>query len=358
MPSPGSVISPTNMTSNNVPSPYIASASSVGGFGGQQPWQMFSGVATNFWLGGSTATPNADDGFDSWQLDLGAGNESYLYSYIMLVGNASFPNSYLNAPSSWCFFGSVDGINWDLLDQQTNYAWPSGDSEQEFVLSIWPTAYRFVAMAISEIAAGPGNNVCINNVNVVSTSAPPPITSRGSQFAPANMVSDVSPSPFVASASYEGMPGYAYWAFNKGVYPIGGTQQWVSNGATGYLQVDMGSLAQLSSYQILGAYNGVDSAPVDFTLQGSNDGVAWTNLDGRVGQVKWGQSTGSVAYNNSRWYYAPQTIPYRYYRLNVTLIGFPGGNDLAVQQLYLYGSFPQPGNNPYPNLCLFGTLAL
>ena len=337
MPTRGPDVAPHNLTGDiNSPAPYVATASSET----LPAWQAFDGNGATAWMGGTTPAPSVN-GCDGLQIDLGAGNEVYLYSYAIGVGVV--PGSLSNGPTAWCFFGSPDGLNWDLLDQQSGIAWTvSPGQTQEFTVNIWPTAYRFFQVCVINIGVG-GSFAQINEMFLYQALGVTSPTTRGSQIAPTTMVSDTSPAPFVASASSEpGLPSTGAWdAFNKGIPGNFGVNLWFSATNNGWLQIDLGSPAVVTSYSILNSFNATDSSPVAFILQGSNDGSTWTTMDTRAGQVLWSRCTfaptGLYSFNNSRWYICSASGSYRYIRLTVSLVGFPGGDDLEIQELYLYG---------------------
>jgi hypothetical protein len=56
---------------------------------------------------------------------------------------------------------------------------------------------------------------------------------------------------------------------------------------------------------------GLDQAPKDFQLLGSNNGTTWTTLDSQTNQINW-------ASNERRVFSFTNTTAYAYYRLNIT----------------------------------------
>jgi hypothetical protein len=103
----GGLVSPTNMTANKAPSPYVASGSSFAGSGYEYS-QSFAPAATTEWLSNATNT-----GF--LQIDLGAGNASTCGTYAIYVNvtsNGQFPKN-------WTFQGSNDNSTWTTLDTET-----------------------------------------------------------------------------------------------------------------------------------------------------------------------------------------------------------------------------------------------
>ena len=140
------------------------------------------------------------------------------------------------------------------------------------------------------------------------------------------MISDSSPSPYVASASTE-YPGFgAYRAFDGGA---GENQYWVATTNTGWLELDLGA----TSSQTLVSYGiQVDSipepnrAPMSWSMQGSNDNSTWVTLDTESGQTGW--TSGQV-----RTFNVAGSGSYRYFRINVTANN--GDIYLEIAEVYL-----------------------
>lgn len=152
--------------------------------------------------------------------------------------------------------------------------------------------------------------------------------------APRGMVSNVSPAPYVISASsaYNGTTLAAFNAFNSDA-----ASYWLGTGSgTDWLKVDLGvSNAQfIHSYSITA--NTVPEAtrmPKNWTLQGSNDDSAWTVLDTRVNETTWGSGeTRNYACNIN------SSMPFRYYKLNITANN-GDATYTQVAELYLYADY-------------------
>jgi hypothetical protein len=133
-------IAPHNMTANNVPTPFVASASTnLGSGAGGNAYNAFddSNPATYpYWLG-------TGGGVDWLQLDTGG---SYvLLRYTIKSEQDGFP---ARAPKNWTFQGSNDGSSWTTLDTQTNQtSW--GSAEQRVFRFTNSTAYRYYRLNIS-----------------------------------------------------------------------------------------------------------------------------------------------------------------------------------------------------------------
>lgn len=71
--------------------------------------------------------------------------------------------------------------------------------------------------------------------------------------------------------------------------------------------------------------------PKDWTLQGSNDGSAWTTVDTRTGQTFSNRFEGKE-------YTLVNTTPYAYYRFNFSSTG---GSEFQVADIYLYDNYKE-----------------
>ena len=121
------------------------------------------------------------------------------------------------------------------------------------------------------------------------------------------MTSNTAPSG-VASASSVG--SNAAWNAFDNTATTSNTA-WVSNGAAPqWVQYQFTSSLIIRSYSILYAST-VSGRPVNFNLQGSNDGISFTTLDTRTGFAFTNGQYNTLTITNP-------TTAYSYYRLNVT----------------------------------------
>lgn len=133
-----------------------------------------------------------------------------------------------------------------------------------------------------------------------------------------------------ASSFFSGLdPYHAFDGFvaGTGVYWIG------TGGGVDWLQLDCGyqRSALVTSYAI--QVNSIPEplrAPKNFTLQGSNDGSAWTVLDTQTNQTGWtSNETRTFTVSGVSTYY-------RFIRLNITANN-GDATYTQVAELYLYG---------------------
>src|SRR3954447_8946979 len=87
--------------------------------------------------------------------------------------------------------------------------------------------------------------------------------------------------------------------------------KWLVFEPTGWLQVKLAKPEAVVDYALTSANDAPGRDPQDWTLEGSNDGAAWTPLDSQSGQ-------DFAERFQTREYPIPNRAAYQYYRLNVT----------------------------------------
>ncbi len=134
----------------------------------------------------------------------------------------------------------------------------------------------------------------------------------------------------VKSATDERAGFEAYRAFDNS----NGTAWLTNNGVTtATLTIEFPYAKQADSYGIV--VSDTTRAPKDWTLDGSQNGSDWDNLDTQAGITTWGvlvEKTFSIA--------SPDA--YKYYRLVIS--ANTGGNYVGLIELNLYGADPIPAN--------------
>ncbi|MEI9971049.1 MAG: discoidin domain-containing protein [Ignavibacteriota bacterium] len=147
-------------------------------------------------------------------------------------------------------------------------------------------------------------------------------------FAPHNMTGNAAPAPFVASASTTFSPGTGFDPWNAFDGLVSGTPAgWTGTHAgVDWLQIQIAAGNILASYSI--AVKAGTRGPKNWTMLGSNDGLAWTTLDTQIGAVAWA--------NGETRTFTVATIagPFTYFRLNITVGG--DGTYTNIGELYLF----------------------
>ena len=134
---------------------------------------------------------------------------------------------------------------------------------------------------------------------------------EATNFFPSTMVSNTSPSPYVASGSsiFAGLYDY-YRPFDAS----GAGTYWLANATTGTLQIDLGTNSTIGATYSIQVNNVPEPnrAPKDWTVDGSADAVSWTTIDTVTGQTSWlSGETRTFTCDTA-------TTAYRYYRIVVT----------------------------------------
>jgi predicted alpha-1,2-mannosidase len=115
--------------------------------------------------------------------------------------------------------------------------------------------------------------------------------------------------------------------------------KWLTFSPTGWAQATLSAPTSITHYALTSANDHDERDPMDWTLQGSDDGSTWTQLDSQAGQ------TFSARFQTKE-FRIPATAPYRTYRLNVTKNN--GGDILQLAELLLANDDPAPP--PLPNM--------
>lgn len=268
-----------------------------------QAYQAFDGKTGTFWQAAAGSTT-------PWwlQIDLGPNNGVVCVQYAV-TGAPTVTQS----PQAWTFQGSNDGSSFTTLDTQSiSRAW--GASERMVFSVASPAYYRYYRLNITAIMSGTTLSVTQLDIGTGGTLTPILTT-----LVP-NLASNSGISGYVPLASTELDSSHQAWQAFDGVTAT----LWEATGATGTLQIDLGSGNGQVAYQygILGSST-ANQSPKSWTFNGSNDGSTWTPLDTRTNTTFTASQLQNFSISN--------TASYRYYQLNVSANG--GGSNLALSQL-------------------------
>lgn len=172
---------------------------------------------------------------------------------------------------------------------------------------------------------GIGTTTPVGTLDIMSSDAPTDQT-------PA-MTADNAPSPNVVSSSGYGAPYYNYLAFD---HVSGGSSAWVTYAASGWLRFDFGSGNEkvITSYSITAANSAIaatNSAPKNWTIEGSNDGSNYTTLATVTNETGWSSL-------EKRTYDITSPGSYRYYRINISANNGNGTYTSIGEMEYLIGT--------------------
>lgn len=113
------------------------------------------------------------------------------------------------------------------------------------------------------------------------------------------------------------------------------TTKWLAFAQTGFVAAKLTNPAVVNSYSLTSANDAPTRDPKDWTLQGSDDGANWTDIDRRTGQVFDDRFV-------TKKYEFTNTHAYAWYRLNVTANSGATIVQLAELKLFAGNSTPPP----------------
>lgn len=262
-------------------------------FAGNPTANLFDGNTATFWLGTGA-------GVDTVYLDIGVNKLAVPTSYGVRASNS---NVTTRPPKNWTFQASVDGITWDTLDTRTNQTAWSSLQLRSFTVSTG-TWYRFFRLAIT---ANNGDATYTEFGEFYVYGLNP--AAIGAQFAPTTMTTDNAPSPYVASQSsfYTGINQHKCWRTLSAV-----NDSWVGTGnGVEWVSFDLGSAARICNKYEIQIWEEFTRAPKNWTLQGSNNGTAWTTIATVANSTGW-NAMGRV------FDVTDVSTAYRYYKIDIT----------------------------------------
>ncbi|WP_255447394.1 GH92 family glycosyl hydrolase [Schumannella soli] len=108
--------------------------------------------------------------------------------------------------------------------------------------------------------------------------------------------------------------------------------KWLAFQSTGWLRYQLSGAQKIDSYTITSGGDAPERDPKNFTVQGSNDGSTWTDVDTRTNQT-W---SGRLVKNS---YQLSAPVSYSWYRLNITANG--SGNIIQLSDWDILDSTQQ-----------------
>jgi len=125
--------------------------------------------------------------------------------------------------------------------------------------------------------------------------------------------------------------------------------KWLARTPTGWVAYKLAAPVAVSSYAMTSANDSPGRDPRDWTLQGSNDGTTWTDLNTQTNQVFTDRfQTRKFEFTN--------TTPYSNYRLNITANSGEPLIQLADLEIYKDGSETPPPPEPAPQAAVIDVL--
>ncbi|PXB01107.1 discoidin domain-containing protein [Pectobacterium carotovorum] len=161
---------------------------------------------------------------------------------------------------------------------------------------------------------------------------------RSVDYAVPVMLSDDTPSGFAISASsYDAADTAPHLAFNRISGGFASRQVWFSSTATvgrppQWLRVDMPTATEVFRYEIAGrsdSSGGFTQRPTAWKIQGSNDGLAWNDLDSRS-SISWSMLGEIKTFDISN--------PASYSKYRILVSAVDNGPNVGISMLNLFDS--------------------
>ncbi len=208
-------------------------------------------------------------------------------------------------PSAWTLFGSNDGSDWKVLDEQSGVSFSARESGQTFSIEN-ETAYSYYMLSITAKRGTSEEMVQLSELNLSSATNAAKVAQdlRGSLNA------------LVDSSSIQGSADNGAEAktclFDQDVNTKWLTKDLPSEESPVAVSFRLTSAAVIKSYMISSANDSSDRDPAAWTLYGSNDGRSWQPMDSRSGIIFNGRLQKKI-------FSCPDnTTSYTYYKLAIT----------------------------------------
>lgn len=175
--------------------------------------------------------------------------------------------------------GCGSGTTWTWLTDLNQYGYAVGyDCYGEGCLDAPPAAQLPDPNPLPDIESGPSGPAKVyTSTRTVCVSCPVDSENGGTPLIP-NMTSNTTPSGEASASSIQAVGNDAWHALADSAAPLLNTP-WVSeDGMPQWLQYKFDAAVIAYGYFLYGLCN-LGFAPTAWILQGSNDGVAWTDLD-------------------------------------------------------------------------------
>lgn len=278
-----------------------------------QALRSIGGIAT---ASSEEASANAAKAFDRLETTTWSSGDATAWLRYQFNGPAwaitqyklvSSPGDAGADPRDWQLLGSNDGGNWTILDSRTNETFTARTQAKRYAFAN-AIPYRFYRLDITATAGGNSSGVRLAEFQLWSNDS----TDKAS----ASVENGTTES---AAKAFDGSTATKWFNANLG--------------STGWLRFQYGGGAgwALSQYSLTSANDVSQRDPRAWQFQGSNDGVSWTTLDTRSGE------TFSSRFQ-TKTYTLANTIPYRYYRLNITANAGGASFGLQLSELTLGAS--------------------
>lgn len=219
-------------------------------------------------------------------------NEEVVDMYSLTSGN----DAPSRDPKDWTLVGSNDEVNWVTLDTRTGESFANRNETVEYTFDN-STAYKHYRI---NITANNGDGLFqLSEWRLFETGVP--FINLTADYLQAITVSkDFPDGPGGAEGSLKVVDGDLNSKFLIFDYP---TDFW--------MQQELVAEVYSNQYTLTSGNDAPSRDPRDWELVGSNDGATWVTLDTRTGET-------FADRNETREFNFNFTVPYKYYRLNIT----------------------------------------
>jgi beta-galactosidase/beta-glucuronidase len=213
----------------------------------------------------------------------------------------------LRDPSGWSLLGSVDGIAWTVLDTR-GAALPNSRTTLATFTPTQTGTYSYYRLATTGNRGDPGwdNDPVYPSAPRLQLGDWNILDPGGNTIVRPVAAPDPSGIEYSDSAGDSPSGESPAEAFDKTT-----ATKWLTFTVPSWLQVRLAAASTAVTYAISAGNDQPSRDPRNFTVQGSNDGQAFTTLDTRTGQTwadRYATNTYTIADPGS----------YRYYRLNIS----------------------------------------
>lgn len=321
-----SEIAPHNLTSNISAAPdYLVIRSDC--FSTLDAWMLFDNTPSSPWIfSGSTG----------WFILHCIGKKCLPTQYQIYFEGAGATN---RGPSNFTFQGSNDGTTWDTLDTQTGQTWTSGQT-RSYSLS---TSTHYTSFKLNITANNGDSFTQLSEFFIQGTPDTVP-----SDYAPHDLTSQTSHSPYVTSSSSEFNSGSRAFFCYDGLFNSNAAS-WIGTGSgVDWIKIDLGTGVANTILAYSFSCINTNRAPKTWTLEGSNDDSTWTTVDTRTNITGWKPGTYAPVSGSDfeirTFFLSSESAGYRYFRVNITANN-GDATYTQITEIYLFGT---PGSSSTP----------
>ncbi len=246
--------------------------------------KLFDGATSTKWLDFSGTT---------W-VQVSFASAQSLATYSLTSAN----DNPVRDPAAWTLSGSNDGTTWVALERRSGEVFASRFLRREFALPQPSTAYLHYRL---DMTAKSGAITQLAELKFTAAVAAAPTT----PVAPVTTV-ELLPCAITARGENGTKEGVA------NLLDHATATKWLDFSGTTWVQVSFATARALEAYSLTSANDSPVRDPATWTLSGSNDGVTWTVLERRSGEVF------AARFQERDFVLTATSAAYLHYRLDMT----------------------------------------